>query len=149
MNRTALPTGRSSRQAGLRGRTTAASMLALVLLAGCDSASDDGTPASSDTGSATSESPSPGGSAPAAESECPDAASLYALAPDRQTDVRLTDTTCSGAWAFIGVSGPANAQDVLLYERVDGAWQPADESEACAAGDSLPAVVSRSVCDAG
>lgn len=52
---------------------------------------------------------------------------------------------------MIGVSGPAQAQtqDVRLFEYVDGMWRLQDEAQACVAGDSLPAAVARSVCDAG
>jgi len=88
------------------------------------------------------------GSEPAAEPSCPAAATLFALVPDGQTDVRLTDATCSGTWAFIGVGGPGQAQDVRLFGYLEGSWQPVDEDRACAAGDSLPAAVQRSVCDA-
>ena len=63
--------------------------------------------------------------------------------------MRPTDTTCTGTWALIGVSGPAQPQDVRLFEYVDGTWRLQDEAQACVAGDSLPAAVARSVCDAG
>ncbi|MBB3678294.1 hypothetical protein [Modestobacter versicolor] len=78
-----------------------------------------------------------------------EAATLLALSPDQPTGARPTETTCSGTRAVVGVTGPGQAQDVLLFGYVDGQWQPVDEAEACAAGDSLPAAVVQSVCDAG
>ena len=86
---------------------------------------------------------------PGGAPSCPDAATLYAATTDQSPGVRLTETTCSGTWAFIGVRGPGQAQDVLLFEYTDGTWRPVDEDQACAGGDSLPDEVVQSVCNAG
>lgn len=135
--------------------------LAPILLAGCDSSPGQATSAVPEASSAASGGPASGPTSPSRASDgpgttaatgnpdCPDAAALFALGPNRPTDLRPTGTTCSGTWALLGVSGPARAQDVLLFEYVDGTWRLRDEAEACVAGDSLPAAVARSVCDAG
>ena len=111
-------------------------------------ATDPSTPAPATSAPASS---APATSAPAAPSGspgCPDAATLFALVPDRPTGVSLTDTTCSGDWAVIGVLGPTYGQRVQLFQYVDGSWRPADSSQACTAGQ-LPADIEPGVCDAG
>lgn len=42
----------------------------------------------------------------------------------------------------------AHLQTVALFRYVDGAWEPQDSADRCAAG-GLPAEIEQSVCDAG
>jgi hypothetical protein len=129
---------------------------AAVLLAGC---SADEQPAAAPamvtvTAPAPTSTPTTTASAPttatgAAEvPDCPDAATLAAVSPSQAPGVQLTDPTCSGPWAVIGISGPAPGPVVQLFRWSDGAWQPADRDAACASGE-LPADIEPGVCSAG
>jgi hypothetical protein len=122
-----------------------------VLLAGCSSDPDEGQAAPAATSPATSAATSPAPSSaadPVAAPACPDAATLAAAAPDQPPGVQLTDPTCSGEWAVIGINGPTLGPVVQVFRYVSGAWQAADRDAACAAGE-LPADIEPGVCQAG
>jgi len=137
-----------------RRRPGAVALLALpltVLLAGCSSDPDEdrAAPASaSPVTSASSSAASSSAADPVAAPTCPDAAVLAGLAPSQPPGVQLTDPTCSGEWAVIGIAGPTTGPYVQLFRYVSGAWQTADRDAACAAGD-LPADIEPGVCQAG
>ena len=151
----------SPARAGVTRRLVALALPAVALLAGCSSddqsAAAPVTSATSASASAAS-SAAPTASDPSAASPsatgaadaptCPDAATLAAVAPSQAPGVQLTDPTCSGPWAVIGISGPAPGPVVQLFRYADGAWQPADRDAACAAGE-LPADIEPGVCQAG
>ncbi|QXG77711.1 hypothetical protein KUM42_09545 [Modestobacter sp. L9-4] len=129
---------------------------AATLLAGCSADPEPvAAPATSESpaASAATTTPAPtsaGAPATAAADApaCPDAAVLAAVAPDQAPGVQLTDPTCSGPWAVIGISGPTVGPVVQVFRYADGAWQPADRDAVCAAGE-LPADIEPGVCQAG
>ena len=104
-------------------------------------------PTAASTPTATASAPTTDTGAAEAPS-CPDAATLAAVSPSQAPGVQLTDPTCSGPWAVIGISGPAPGPVVELFRYADGAWQPADRDAACASGE-LPADIEPGVCQAG
>ena len=127
----------------------------VVLLAGCSSDEEPAAapPASSaaaaPTAGDTTSASSPATATGAADAPtCPDAATLAAVSPSQAPGVQLTDPTCSGPWAVIGISGPAPGPVVELFRYAEGAWQPADRDAACASGE-LPADIEPGVCQAG
>jgi hypothetical protein len=134
-------------------RLVALALPAIALLAGCSS---DEQPAAAPATvtvtapaetSATASAPTTATGAADAPA-CPDAATLAAVSPSQAPGVQLTDPTCSGPWAVIGISGPAPGPVVQLFRYSDGAWQPADRDDACASGE-LPADIEPGVCQAG
>ena len=148
----------------LRWPTLALALPAAALLTGCSgndqpaaapasssmaSSSVGSSPvASSSAATSTAATGSAGAGATAEAPTCPDVATLAALSPSQAPGVQLTDPTCSGSWAVIGVSGPTPGPVVQLFRYVDGAWQLADRDAACAAGE-LPADIEPGVCQAG
>jgi hypothetical protein len=127
---------------------------AAVLLAGCSSDEQPVAAPATVTVTAPAGTPTTAAGAPttttgAAEApDCPDAATLAAVSPSQAPGVQLTDPTCSGPWAVIGISGPAPGPVVQLFRWSEGAWQPADRDAACASGE-LPADIEPGVCQAG
>ena len=151
----------SPARARVTRRLVALALPAVALLAGCSSGEQPAAaPVTSATVSSSAASPpaSPTASDPSAASPsatgaadaptCPDAATLAAVAPSQAPGVQLTDPTCSGPWAVVGISGPAPGPVVQLFRYTDGAWQPTDRDAACAAGE-LPADIEPGVCQAG
>ena len=140
-----------------RRRAAVLTLPAVVLLVGCSADAEPAAPAPSAAGSSAAESTAAAGSSAAAATPsatgaadapaCPDAAVLAAAAPSQAPGVQLSDPTCSGSWAVIGISGLVGPS-VQVFRYVDGAWQPADRDALCAAGE-LPADLAPAVCPAG
>jgi hypothetical protein len=124
------------------GAVTALALSAVALLAGCSS---DEEPAAAPAPSAAA---TPAATAAAETPACPDGATLAAVSPDQAPGVQLTDPTCSGPWAVIGLSGPTVGPVVQVFRYADGAWAPADRDAVCTAGE-LPADIQPGVCQAG
>ena len=135
---------------------------AVALLAGCSSAeAPAGAPATLTVSAPTAVDPPTSASAPTTTASapatatgaadgpaCPDAATLAAVSPSQAPGVQLTEPTCSGPWAVVGISGPVPGPVVELFRYADGAWAPADRDAACADGE-LPADIEPGVCQAG
>jgi hypothetical protein len=132
-----------------------------ALLAGCSADPEPvAAPATSRSPAASAATTTPATTTPAPTSAgapatgaadtpaCPDAAVLAAVAPSQAPGVQLTDPTCSGPWAVIGISGPTVGPVVQVFRHTDGSWQPADRDAVCAAGE-LPADIEPGVCQAG
>ena len=141
-----------------RWTTSALALSAAALLAGCSSAEEPvAAPATvtvTESAPTSASAPSTTASAPTSATgavdtpACPDAATLAAVSPGQAPGVQLTEPTCSGPWAVIGISGPVPGPVVQLFRHADGAWQPADRDAACASGE-LPADIEPGVCQAG
>ena len=142
-----MPTS-TARRARRRGTLLALALPAVVLLTGCSAEEE---PAAAPAPSSAAPAPVPAPSTAAGTTGAPagpDAATLAAVSPSQAPGVQLTDPTCSGPWAVIGLSGPTAGPVVELFRFTGGAWQPTDRDAACAAGE-LPADLEPGVCQAG